>query len=268
MCELFGISSSSPVHLFYSLDEFSKHGGKKHINRSGWGIASYSENDVLLIRDVEAAAKSPWVRFIEEHGIRSHVTISHVRYATIGKPSIRNTHPFRRELGGQMHVFAHNGSIGEIFEKYPFRQWEFRPVGQTDSEHAFCLLMQRLKSVWRQANGDIPDLKARLEVVAKTAADLRKLGSANFLYSDGDVLFAHGHRRSFDDSGVFGPPRPPGLCIGKSRDVVRGLKMKWPESNSTGLMVASVPLTSNGWAALPEGCVVALRNGREIARVM
>ena len=267
MCELFGVSTSTAVRLYYSLGEFAQHGGAKHINRSGWGIAYYIGKDVLLIRDVEAAMQSPWVSFLEEHGLKSHCTISHVRYATRGAPVIANTHPFRRELGGRMHVFAHNGDIGSIFRRIPFESRDFRPVGATDSEYAFCILLQRLASVWGACDGSVPDLQKRLDVIVETAAEFRKLGSANFLYSDSDVLFAHGHRRRFDDDGTFGPPRPPGLCIGKTRQVAKGLEIEWPASKTAGVMVASVPLTENGWEPLPEGCVIALNNGREVARI-
>ena len=42
------------------------------------------------------------------------------------------------------------------------------------------------------------------------AADMRALGPANFLYSDGDTLFAHGHRRIHSDGE---PAEPPGLWL-------------------------------------------------------
>ena len=38
MCELFAVSSSAPVAVRYSLNEFAKHGGLTHANKSGWGI--------------------------------------------------------------------------------------------------------------------------------------------------------------------------------------------------------------------------------------
>ena len=138
MCELFGVSTSEPVRLYCSLDEFAKHGGRSHINRSGWGVAYYKDNDVLLVREALPAAQSPWIGFLESHGLTSNCTICHVRYATMGAPSIVNTHPFRRELGGHMHVFAHNGGLPSIDAELPFESDYFRPVGQTDFR--VCLL--------------------------------------------------------------------------------------------------------------------------------
>lgn len=57
-----------------------------------------------------------------------------------------------------------------------------RPVGESDSERAFCALLGRLAALWR---GAAPSVEARLAEVRRFAADLRGLGPANFLYSDG-----------------------------------------------------------------------------------
>lgn len=40
-----------------------------------------------------------------------------------------------------------------------------------------------------------------------------------------------------------------------------------PDSDANALCVASVPLTAEGWTALPEGVVLALRQGNEEARI-
>ncbi|MCP4318916.1 MAG: class II glutamine amidotransferase [Hyphomicrobiales bacterium] len=267
MCELFGVSTSQPVRLHCSLKEFAKHGGRSHVNRSGWGVAYYEDNDVLLIREALPASQSSWIGFLETHGLTSQCIISHVRYATAGAPSIVNTHPFRRELGGRMHIFAHNGGLKDIEANLAFEADEFRPVGQTDSEYAFCLLLQRLAPLWHGANGATPALADRLDVVVRTAADLRRLGSANFLYADGDVLFSHADKRRFDVDGKFGETRPPGLCLGETMEVAKGLDISWPVTRTDGLMVASVPLSASGWDPLDEGTVIALRDGVEVARI-
>lgn len=103
-----------------------------------------------------------------------------------------NTKPFARELGGRLHVFAHNGNLPGINDSALLTTGPYRPVGQTDSELAFCALLARLNGLW---TGDAPpSLDARASLLAAFAADLRPLGPANFLYADGDALFAHGNR--------------------------------------------------------------------------
>jgi predicted glutamine amidotransferase len=109
-----------------------------------------------------------------------------------------------RELGGRMHCFAHNGRLPDIAAA-PRARRHFHPVGETDSEVAFCALLERLWPLW--GDGEIPSLDDRLAVIARFAGESRELGPANFLYADGDAVFAHGDRRIQADGTI----EPPGL---------------------------------------------------------
>ena len=109
-----------------------------------------------------------------------------------GERAYRNTQPFGRELAGRMHTFAHNGWLPGLSEAPRLRSSRFTPIGETDSEHAFCALLDRLQGAWRP--GEVPPLQTRMDVVAAFATELSTFGPANFLYSDSDALFAHGHR--------------------------------------------------------------------------
>jgi predicted glutamine amidotransferase len=268
MCELFGMSSARPATINYSLKEFAKHGGLTHLNRSGWGIGYIEDCDVRLIKEAREMDRSPWVDFIAKRRITSHTVIAHVRYASVGARMLENCHPFRQELGGRMHLFAHNGTLKDAFARLPFEGPRYRPLGQTDSEHAFCVLLQRLELLWTNGRAP-PDLDKRIDIVSDFAADLRRLGTANFLYSDGDTLFGHAHRRVFDDGGVFSAPRPPGLTMlhrphrpGGQRLDTAGLSVEMRELGTT--LLASVPLTDEDWIPLSEGAVVAIRDGQVV----
>ncbi|MCC0067755.1 MAG: class II glutamine amidotransferase [Rhodovulum sp.] len=268
MCELFGISSSRPVRVRYSLHVFAEHGGLLHPNKSGWGVAYHEGRDALLIKEPEPASDSPFVRFIGEQPLVSTCFMAHVRYATAGEPSFANTHPFIRELGGQMHLFAHNGSLEDVRERARLPSTRFQPVGETDSEHAFCVLLGRLAPKWT-ASGGPPPLAERIAVIAETARDLARLGPANFLYSDGETLFAHAHRRSWDEGGGrFSAPRPPGLSYSRRQEIaVAGLRAVAPHEDTEAIYVASVPLTESGWTPLPESTLIAFDGGRVVAEV-
>ncbi len=279
MCELFAMSSTVPATVNYSLEQFARHGGDTRGNKDGWGISYFEGDEVRLIKDPAPAADSPWVRFVAERMLESHCVIAHVRWATRGQPKLENTHPFEREMAGRRHVFAHNGTLEDVADRLPFQSSHFRPVGDTDSEHAFCVLLQRLETLWRPGT-DLPDLEARLERVAEFAADARRLGQANFLYSDGDALFAHGHRRRYEENGRITEPKAPGLnfryrqCAQEGEELAcDGLSVRVPSegqgnaSRQEIVLLASVPLTDEGWTPIPEGTVIAFRGGREIARV-
>lgn len=264
MCELFGMSSRLPANVTLSLEEFIRHGGAVGPHADGWGIAYYEGKDVRVLRDTAAAATSACARFVQEHDLRSTLVIAHVRRATVGAVTLANTQPFCRQLGGRMHVFAHNGNLPGLSELGAAQHFAFhRPVGDTDSEVAFCLLLARLTPLWQEG---VPSLASRSEVVRRFAEEIRLLGPANFLYSDGDVLFAHGHRRTHEPHGEI---RPPGLyavrrsCVGGPHRLEgEGLTIAsdHPADQEVSL-VASVPLTAEHWAPMGEGEIATFREG-------
>jgi len=252
MCELFAMSSRSPVEVRSSLEAFARHGGLEAPHKDGWGLAYYADGDVRLVKEAEAASDSECMRFIHEHPFVSGVVISHIRKATQGRLAMKNCQPFARELGGRMHVFAHNGDLDLARLRTAIRLEQFHPVGDTDSEYAFCALLDRLRPLWRRP---IPAFQDRLAAVVRFAAEMRALGPANFLYADGDVLFIHGHKRS---PGGGQPPRAPGLHV-LSRACAPDQQV---------VITASVPLTQEpGWHSLTSGELLAVRGGEIIARV-
>jgi predicted glutamine amidotransferase len=261
MCELFAMSTRHPSTVVLSLEEFSRHGGQSGSSKDGWGIAWYEDNDIRLIKEAFPAAGSACVRFVQEHPFHSPLVISHIRKATRGEVATRNCQPFIRELGGLWHSFAHNGDLAGLNDDRRMHAGTFRPVGETDSELAFCVLLERLQPLWR---ADVrPGIEARLDVVTRFAAELRELGPANFLYSDGDALFAHAHRRHQSDGTI----RAPGLwslsrrCEAGGAMSTDGLSIVARGAEQDVLLVASVPLTSEAWMPLAEGAVLAAQLG-------
>lgn len=271
MCELFAMSSREQSSVNYSLNEFARHGGLTYRNRSGWGIAYFHDRDAFLVKEPEPAHDSPWVRFIAEQDLESRYVIAHVRLATVGQPTLHNTHPFRRALGGRAHIFAHNGTLKNLHDDFAHKPLRDQPIGDTDSELAFCLLLQRLASIWHNT-GTLPDISERLEIFAGFAAEMRERGSANFLYSDSDALFVHADKRIYEEGEGYSEPRPPGLSVRNCSAcqigpefACNGLKVGMADQRT--MLFASVPLGEDGWEPLPEGTAIAVRGGEEIARM-
>ena len=267
MCELFAMSSRNPTVVDFTLERLASRAGLEGPNKDGWGLAYYQDGDVLLLREPKPASQSELVRFMEQKGPPSRLVISHIRHATRGGIALRNTQPFQRELGGKVHVFAHNGTLKDIEESCDIEKYRFHRIGETDSEYAFCCLLQQLAPLWDGRDGDPPDPDERLAVLAAFAAWLRPMGPANFIYSDGDMLFAHAHRRTQKDGRIA----PPGLHM-----LRRQCDEKPPDLSASGIglppmpqemtLLASVPLTSEAWEPLAEGEVVALRDGEAWSR--
>lgn len=270
MCELFAISSNHPTNVTFSLAEFSKHGGLTGPHKDGWGIAFYADKDAQIIKEANSASDSECLKFVRNHHIESKYVISHIRKATQGEVMLENTQPFCRELGGRMHVFAHNGDLTGITADKNLKHSIAHPMGNTDSEYAFCGLMNLLGELWKHEK--IPTIEDRVKVVAYFANLIRPYGPANFIYSDSELLFAHGHKRTHNDEKEF---RPPGLHILsrtclidiESKPNIVGLDIQSTQAEQKVILVASVPLSTESWAPLEEGELVVLKDGAIIKSV-
>jgi len=262
MCELFGVSSRLPTVVSFSLGRFAERGGLGGRTVDGWGLAYYEGRDLRLYREPEPARDSAWLAFIQSRNIPSSLVISHIRHATRGTVSLQNTQPFVREICGRMHCFAHNGKLAGIDNNLPFAGGAFTPMGETDSEVAACALFGRMAELWRTNAAPTP--VQRLAVVTRFAAELRTMGPANFLYSDGEQMFGHGHRRTQSDGTVA----PPGLWVLHRECAVdpaaldaSGIRIGTSNGQQEVVFLASVPLTDEPWRALEEGEVVVIRSG-------
>lgn len=264
MCELLAVSSRHATRLSLSLTALAAHSAAGP--RDGWGAAFYQGADAALYREAAPASASPLAQLLQSQGPDTPLAIAHIRHATHGAVTLANTQPFVRELAGRTHVFAHNGHLPGIADAPRFAPDRFRPVGQTDSEQAFCALLQRLLPLWQDPAAP-PTPQARLAAVAAFAADLRPFGPANFLYADGEVLFAHSDRRLQADGRIA----PPGLhllarrCRHDRQDLqARGVRVGGGFQEV--LLLASVPLSDEAWQPLAEGETVAAAGGRLLAR--
>ena len=264
MCELFGLASNLATTVNLSMRALAKRGNLADHLGDGWGIAFHAGDDVLLIKEPKPAGESAWVGFLETQHVSARIVLAHIRRATQGEVSLRNTQPFMRELGGRMHVFAHNGRLDGIERYFEQTSKQFRLVGSSDSEAAFCILMDRMAPLWNDA-ATPPSAAQRLAVVAGVAATMRDLGPANFLYADGDLLFAHGHRRTQPDGTV----KPPGLTM-----LTRTCASDPDTGAASGVglgdaqvltLFASVPLTQEAWQPLLNGQIVVVANGQPLA---
>lgn len=256
------MSSRVPSTVALSLEEFSSHGGLNGPHKDGWGIAWYEDGDIHLAKESLSAASSAGLRHVVNHPFQSDLVLCHIRKATQGAVATRNCQPFVREMGGKWHSFAHNGDLAGVRASCPLAEKRFTPVGETDSEWAFCVLLESLAQLW--CTPAAPSLSARLIVIRRFAERMRALGPANFLYSDGEFLFVHSHKRHQSDGTIS----PPGLwqlqrhCHEGGTFDTAGLTVTARGIAQDVVLVASVPLTAENWIAIPEGHTVAIHNGQ------
>jgi predicted glutamine amidotransferase len=185
MCQLLGMNANVPTDICFSFTGLST---RAEEHRDGFGVAFFEGRGLRLFVDPASARHSPVAELVKRYPIRSEHVIAHIRKATQGVVSLENTHPFVRELWGRYWVFAHNGDL-KGFE--PRLHGAFRPVGQTDSERAFCWLMQELA----KAHADVPSTAELSVTLAELLPQVAAHGTANILLSNGQALWAHASTR-------------------------------------------------------------------------
>ncbi|MFA9273793.1 MAG: class II glutamine amidotransferase [Candidatus Aquirickettsiella gammari] len=261
MCELLAMSGAVPEQLDLSLQILASHGDAQHGTNDGWGAAYYQGNDVALFREAQGAGSSQLLAFLQTHGPATNIAISHIRRATMGARCLANTQPFVRTLAGRAHTFAHNGNLAEIASKYCNPAWDcaFQMLGETDSERAFSYLLFLMQQVWLQA---VPTMLQRVQVFRQFCTEMRELGPANFVYSDGEFLFVHAHKRIQREAGIIAPP---GLWILERHcPMISAAPEIDPNMKRDVTLVASVPLTQEAWRPLEESEILVLYNGKPL----
>jgi predicted glutamine amidotransferase len=182
MCELLGMSANVPTDICFSFAGLIRRGGQTGPHADGWGISFYEDKGCRAFHDPRPSAESEVARFLRAYPIKSRVVVSHIRRANRGRVALENTHPFGRELWGRPWSFAHNGQLRGV-KRRPLLH--YRPIGSTDSEHAFCWLLDRLRERWVRAPSD----RAVEKALGALCRDLAGLGVFNMLLSDGHGLY-------------------------------------------------------------------------------
>ncbi len=185
MCELLGMECNVPTDIVFSFSGLALRGGMRGPHADGWGLALYEGRSVRTFLEPAPAANSPLAAYIRSNPIKTLLAIAHVRRRTRGPVNLANTHPFVRELWGRHFTFAHNGTVRGIRKR--LGSGRFRPIGTTDSEYAFCVLMNRLERAFPKG---YPEPSALARAVARAGREIGQYGTFNFLLADGSQLFA------------------------------------------------------------------------------
>ena len=187
MCQLLGMNANTPTDVMFSFTGLATRADE---HKDGFGIAFFEDPGLRLFVDHHSARESPVAELVKRYPIKSGNVIAHIRKATQGQVALQNTHPFMRELWGRYWVMAHNGDL-KGFE--PRLHGSFRPVGSTDSELAFCWLMQELS----KSHADVPSVRELSLTLGELVPQIARHGTFNFLLSNGQALWAHGSTKLY-----------------------------------------------------------------------
>ncbi|HQC98128.1 MAG TPA: class II glutamine amidotransferase [Aquabacterium sp.] len=266
MCQLFALNSSAPSAATFAFTGFSARGGGTADHADGWGMAFLGDGGCRLFIDDAPACRSPLAAFLRQHPIRATTVLAHIRKATQGAVQLNNCHPFQRQWAGRPWAFGHNGNLKQV---HPPLDGHHQPVGSTDSERAFCWLLQALRQrlppgpdATTVATATTPAWRRLAPVLAQLAGDIARHGPFNFLLSDGDALYAHCSTRLhwLQRRHPFSAVRlvDADLSLDLSRDNAPADRMA---------LVATEPLThGEPWAALQPGELVVFAGGELVWR--
>ncbi len=179
------MNCATPTDITFSFRGFSQRAGVTSDHSDGFGIAFFEDKACRLFVDNQSAIESPIAELIRNYPIKSRNVIAHIRKATQGKITLENSHPFIRELWGRHWIFAHNGDLHGFNPKL---SGQFTPVGNTDSEIAFCYLLDQLVKRFGYVEPKIDEI---FDVLKEVAPEVAEYGTFNYCLSNGQALFSY-----------------------------------------------------------------------------
>jgi predicted glutamine amidotransferase len=255
MCRLYGFRASEAtkvectlVHAQNALmvQSESDLSGKSHAN--GWGMVTFDG-------DVPHVERQAWAAYHGEHferaagRIYSRQVLAHIRRATVGEPTLANTHPFVD--GGW--ALIHNGTIPNFDRLRPLLLAQLPDhrraaiQGDTDSEHVLQLLRVMQEREPMQLAVDV--LAKLVETIHGWCRDIdptARLG-LNLLVTNGHEMIGSRlgrplqfvERRGVHDCEICGFPHIHHT----------------PRHAYRAVVVASEPISHEDWQEVPDGSV-------------
>jgi predicted glutamine amidotransferase len=251
MCQLLGMNANVPTDVMFSFEGLARRADE---HKDGFGISFFEDKGLRTFVDHHSARESPVAELVRRYPIKSDNVIAHIRKATQGRVALENTHPFVRELWGRYWVFAHNGDLKGFS---PRLHAAFKPVGETDSERAFCWLMQELA----KSHASVPTIAELTITLRELLPQPAAYGTFNLLLSNGQALWAH------CSTALHCIERAHPFCAAtlSDQDVTVDFGTQ-TTPNDRVAVVATEPMTANErWDAMRTGELRVFVGGRTLA---
>jgi len=180
------MSANVPTDICFSFSGLLERGGNTGPHKDGWGITFYEGKGCRSFKDPLPSAESEIARLVKSYPIKSCAVISHIRQANSGAVALENTHPFTREVWGRNWTYAHNGQMPGFKKSLPLNK--YTPIGTTDSEWAFCWLLEQLHNKYPSKPAN---MATAFRFIAKCCSQLQALGVFNMLLTDGVYVLVY-----------------------------------------------------------------------------
>jgi glutamine amidotransferase len=247
MCRLFGLTAgtASVRATYWLLDAPDSLEVQSHRNADGSGIGFFDAAGRPVVDKQPEPAFSDQEFIHEARQAQSSAFVAHVRWATAGGRTARNTHPFT--MNGR--IMAHNGGFGELSQlDSELGSYAGLVLGETDSERYFALIT-------KQADAHGGDLGAGIAAAASWIAARLPVSSLNTIVAAPGELWA---LRYPDQHALHILERPAGpeLHVRSATSSVHVPEL----TDQASVVIASERLDGeDGWRMLEPGELVHVR---------
>jgi len=180
-------------------------------NSFNWGFALYANHELAatIIKEAKLKRDSLFGEAIQDRSqFSSTLFLGHIRNV-IQNLDRTDTQPFRRTYGGRDWVMIHSGDLNYHYTKKLVIQNNaiFEPIGNTDSEHIFCWILEKIRL---NQSRQIADIEPAL--IHSWLQEINELGSVNILLSDGQDLLVYCDNNNFNPL-AWTRSTPPHQCL-------------------------------------------------------
>lgn len=247
MCRLFGLTAGAArvKATFWLLDAPDSLEAQSHRNADGAGIGYFGpDGEPVLDKQPEPAFRDPEFRRAARQA-ESSAFVAHVRWATTGGRTVRNTHPF----GMNGRVMAHNGGFGALAQlEAVLGPYADLVQGDTDSERYFALITKET-----DARGG--DVGAGIAAAASWIAARLPVSSLNVVVATPGELWALRYPGQHA-LHILERPAGPGLHVRSTTSSVHVPSL----DGTASVVIASEELDGEtGWRMLEPGELVHVR---------
>ena len=228
----------------------------------GWGLGYYpaGEPSASVLKEAAPSRGSIRAELVKawEH-LESSLFVLHIRTATWGPNTDANTQPFAYAWGGREWMIGHSGSLASRPDDD--LDPHFEPVGGTDTERVFCVLLARIAARGWKSFGDVD-----MRVLHGWLVELNAQGALNLVLTDGRDLIAYADRSGAESTHMAELLPPYSSLTLADADVRIDLTRRGSKPRK-GWVVSSQRLALEGaskelaWRTLAPGELVMLRQG-------
>lgn len=225
----------------------------------GWGFAWYPTEDysALVLKDPTSLGDNAMSKVLRDwERFQSTVFACYLRGAS-KRTLEQDMQPFYRSYAGRDWVMIHNGQlVGDLGSALDLgAKPVFEPNGSTDSEHAFCWLLNRIHAAGARRLADVgwPELHGWLRRI-------ESLGTANFLLTDGQDLVVHHDSARFVGLHWIRKLPPHEVTELETDELLLDLGDAYDLSRSV-LVFSTSPLSTEPWTPMEPGQMIVARRG-------